>query len=134
MTSTDPARDPNAWMHVDGPARRVLRTELLRRRDHLATAAAEHTAHNQIGAELLWLAVEATETRLRALFPDTWAEQHTAWAVTDAGRIHTVDDPRPSDCWLCGGTSYARREVSRAAAPQPSAGTDRFNAARNPTA
>ncbi len=101
MTSTDPARDPNAWMHVEGPARRVLRMELLRRRDHLATAAAEHTAHNQIGAELLWLAVEATEARLRALFPDTWVEQHADWAATDAARLHTATNPQTSACRLC---------------------------------
>ncbi len=101
MTSPDSARDPNAWMHVEGPARRVLRLALLRRRDHLATAAAEHIAHNQIGAELLWLAVEATEARLRTLFPDTWVEQHAAWAATDAARLHTATDPRTSECRLC---------------------------------
>ncbi len=101
MTSTDPARDPNAWMRVEGPARRVLRLALLRRRDHLATAAAEHTAHNQIGAELLWLAVEAAEARLRDLFPDTWAEQHADWAAADATRLHTATDPRASRCRLC---------------------------------
>lgn len=101
MTSTDPARDPNAWMRVEGPARRVLRLALLRRRNHLATAAAEHTAHNQLGAELLWLAVEATEARLRTLFPDTWAEQHAGWAAADAARLHTATSPWPSGCRLC---------------------------------
>jgi hypothetical protein len=63
-------------MYLEGPARRVLRTKLLYRRDHLAAAAAEHAAHGQIGAELLWRAVEATEARLRDVFPNTWAEQH----------------------------------------------------------
>jgi hypothetical protein len=101
MTSTDSARDPNAWMRVEGPARRVLRLALLHRRDHLATAAAEHTAHNQIGAELLWLAVEATEARLRTLFPDTWAEQHADWAAIGAARVHTATHPRTSECRLC---------------------------------
>ncbi len=101
MTSTDPARDPNAWMHVEGPARRVLRVELLRRRDHLATAAAEHTAHDQLGADLLWQAVEATEARLRTLFPDTWVAQHADWAAADAARLHTATTPRISGCRLC---------------------------------
>jgi hypothetical protein len=101
MTSTDAARDPNAWMSVEGPARRVLRTKLLRRRDHLATAAAEHTAHDQVGAELLWLAVEASEARLCDLFPDTWAEQHADWAAADAAQVHTAVDPRPDRCRLC---------------------------------
>jgi hypothetical protein len=101
MTSTDPARDPNAWMYLEGPARRVLRMGLLRRRDHLAAAAAEHAAHGQVGAELLWLEVDAAEARLRDVFPDTWAEQHEDWAATDAARIHTADDPRPVDCRLC---------------------------------
>ncbi len=76
MISTDPTRSPNAWMYLEGPSRRVLRSELLRRRDHLATAAAEHTAQDQVGAELLWLAIEAGGARLRDVFPDTWAAQH----------------------------------------------------------
>ncbi len=101
MTSDDPARAQNAWMYVEGPARRVLRTKLLHRRDHLAAAAAEHTAHNQVGAEPLWLAVEAAEARLRDVFPDTWAEQHADWTATDAARIHTAGQPRPADCRLC---------------------------------
>src|SRR5690348_7217954 len=88
-------------MYIEGPARRVLRTALLRRRDHLAAAAAEHAAHGQVGAELLWSAVDTAEARLRDVFPETWAEQHEDWAVTDAARIHTPDDPRPADCRLC---------------------------------
>ena len=47
----------------------VRRVELLRRRDHPATAAAEHTAHDEVGAELLWLAADA-EARLRDVLPD----------------------------------------------------------------
>jgi hypothetical protein len=101
MTATDHARNLNAWMYVDGPARRVLRMQLLRRRDHLSAAAAEHAAHGQVGAELLWRAVDATEARLRDIFPETWAEQHEDWAATDAARLHSIDTPRPADCRLC---------------------------------
>ena len=53
------------------------------------------------GADLLWLAVEATEARLRTLFPDTWVEQHAAWAAIDAARVHTATDPRTSRARLC---------------------------------
>jgi hypothetical protein len=88
-------------MYLEGPARRVLCMKLLHRRDHLAAAAAEHTAHGQVGSELLWQAVDATEARLRHLFPDSWAQQHATWTTTDAARIHTAADPRPLDCRLC---------------------------------
>ncbi|WP_336031009.1 hypothetical protein [Geodermatophilus sp. FMUSA9-8] len=101
MTAIQPSRKPNAWMYVEGPARRVLHMKLLYRRQHLAAAAAEHTAHGQVGAEMLWRAVDATEARLRHLFPDSWAQQHETWATTDAARMHTAADPRPVDCHLC---------------------------------
>jgi hypothetical protein len=114
MTATDPARDLSVWMYVEGPARRVLRTQLLRRRDHLSAAAAEHTTHDQVGAELLWRAVEATEARLRDVFPDIWAEQHEAWEITDAARVHAVDDPRAGDCGLCLGAEQPGRRPQAA--------------------
>lgn len=101
MTSTTPTTSPDAWMYVEGPARRILQRKLLHRRDHLAAAAAEHTAHDQVGAELLWHAAEAAEARLRAIFPTTWAEQHKDWASTDAARIHTADGRWSVDCRLC---------------------------------
>jgi hypothetical protein len=73
----------------------------VRRRDRLATAEAEHTAHDQVGAELLWLAADAAEARLRDVFPDTWAEHHADWAATDAARIQSADLPQPDGCRLC---------------------------------
>lgn len=52
---------------------------LLKRRQTLATAAGEHTAHDLPGVELLWQAVHATEERIRERFPDTWSEQYPGW-------------------------------------------------------
>ncbi|MGY1713095.1 hypothetical protein ACI78R_01420 [Geodermatophilus sp. SYSU D01106] len=112
MSATDHTHNPNAWMYLEGPARRVLRMKLLHRRDHLAAAAAEHAAHGQVGAELLWRAVDTAEAHLRDIFPETWAEEHEDWAATDAARLHTVDAPRPADCRLCALNPPARSSAA----------------------
>lgn len=85
---------------VDGTPACYRLQQLLRCREDLALAAAEHSNHDLPGSELLWQAVDEVEEHLRVLFPETWTLCYPQWVAEDVQRMHEPDQAS-AQCRLC---------------------------------
>ena len=92
--------EPTPGVPSPEPLRDYRLRKLLTRRTSLATAAAEHLAHDLI-ADPLWQAVDQVEEQLRREFPAAWEASYADWVTADAARLHSPDRPAPDTCWIC---------------------------------
>ena len=92
--------EPTPGVPAPEPLRDYRLRKLLTRRESLATAAAEHLAHDLI-ADPLWQAVDQVEEQLRREFPTIWEASYADWVAADAARLHSPDRPAPDSCWIC---------------------------------
>ena len=92
--------EPNPSVPMPEPLRDYQLRKLLTRREQLATAAAEHLAHDLI-ADPLWQAVDQVEEQLRREFPAVWEKSYADWVAADAARLHSPGRPAPDTCWIC---------------------------------
>lgn len=103
-----PASQRSASVYSGGPvdlaAYRHRREEaallrLLRRRDHLAATAADHTVHELGDADWLWTQLDELEEAIKQRSLRTWQRSWPEWVQRDVERMQ--EPHQPATCSLC---------------------------------